>query len=182
LGKFLTIINLIDINLIFIFDTLALTLVVLVSFLTPFALYFGIEYMYRESNIIKLLYLLNMFATSVIFLFISFDLFLILISWESIGLFSLLLVNFYSNRVYTLKAALKTFIFSRFSDLFLMVLLVLSLVYFNSLDLSYIFIQTPYFLFFYINLGPLSIHFLSLYTLSISLTGVIKSAQFFFHV
>lgn len=48
--------------------------------LTTFALYFGIEYMYREAFINRLLYLLNMFATSVVFLFFSYDYFLIMLS------------------------------------------------------------------------------------------------------
>jgi len=43
-----------------------------------FALYFGVEYMYREAFINRLLYLLNLFATSVVFLFYCYDFFLIL--------------------------------------------------------------------------------------------------------
>ena len=39
-----------------------------------------IEYMYREAFINRLLYLLNLFATSVIFLFFCFDYFLVMFS------------------------------------------------------------------------------------------------------
>ena len=67
--------------------------------------------MYRDAFINRLLYLLNLFATSVIFLFFCYDFFLIIIIWECIGLFSLLLVNFYSIRIYTIKAALKDICF-----------------------------------------------------------------------
>ena len=52
----------------------------LVLTLTMFALYFGVEYMYREAFINRLLYLLNLFATSVVFLFYCYDYFLILFS------------------------------------------------------------------------------------------------------
>ena len=52
----------------------------LMVYSAAFALYFGIEYMYRDAFIVRLLYLLNMFAASVIFLFISYDFFLILIA------------------------------------------------------------------------------------------------------
>jgi len=45
-----------------------------------FAIYFGVEYMYREAFINRLLYLLNLFATSVIFLFFAYDFFLILLA------------------------------------------------------------------------------------------------------
>lgn len=50
----------------------------LVVTLTAFALYFGVEYMSRDPFINRLLYLLNMFATSVTFLFFCGDLFLIM--------------------------------------------------------------------------------------------------------
>ena len=92
---------------------------ILVLVLTILALYFGSEYMFREYFLNRLFYLLNMFAVSVIMLFSSFDYFLIILSWECIGLFSFLLVNFYLTRVYTVKAALKTFVFSRISDVFM---------------------------------------------------------------
>jgi len=150
--------------------------------LTIFALYFGVEYMYREAFINRLLYLLNLFATSVVFLFYCYDYFLILISWECIGLFSLLLVNFYSSRIYTIKAALKTFIFSRISDMFMFLTFILTINTFNTTDLAVMFLQTPFFAFHYIFIGSYGIHFLTMFTFALATSGVIKSAQFFFHV
>ena len=138
--------------------------------------------MYREAFINRLLYLLNLFAMSVFLLFFCYDLFLILFSWECIGLFSLLLVNFYSHRIYTIKATLKTFILSRFSDLFLFIFFVLTLFIYQTTDLSLIFIQTPFLLFHYLFIGSIAFHFLTVYTLTLVLSGVIKSAQFFAHV
>lgn len=41
--------------------------------------------MYRDAFINRLLYLLCMFATSVILLFYAYDFFLILVAWELIG-------------------------------------------------------------------------------------------------
>lgn len=72
--------DLIDSHIVFCFDTLALTGVLVVATLTSVALYFGVEYMYREAFLTRLLYLLNLFATSVIFLFIAYDFFLILVA------------------------------------------------------------------------------------------------------
>lgn len=147
-----------------------------------FALYFGVEYMYREAFINRLLYLLNLFATSVIFLFFSFDFFLIMFSWECIGLFSLLLVNFYSTRIYTIKAALKTFVFSRISDMFMFISFLLTILIFNTTDLSVIFLQIPFFLFHYLFFGKTSLHFLTFFSFCIVTSGAIKAAQFFAHV
>lgn len=80
LGRWFYCLDLIDSHLVFCVDSLALTASALVLMLTSFALYFGIEYMYREAFINRLLYLLNMFATSVVFLFFCYDYFLIMLS------------------------------------------------------------------------------------------------------
>lgn len=102
--------------------------------------------------------------------------------WELIGLFSFLLVNFYSMRVYTIKAALKTFIFSRISDMFIFMAFVLTILTYNTTDLSVIFLQTPYIIVHRFFISYNSVHFLTLLTLFISIAGAIKGAQFFFHV
>lgn len=181
-GRWFFCLNLIDSHLVFCIDTLGLLTALLVSILTMLALYFGSEYMYKEAFINRLLYLLNMFATSVILLFIVYDFFLILIAWELIGLFSLLLVNFYSIRVYTIKAALKTFIFSRISDMFIFLVFILIILVYNTTDLSLIFLQTPFLIFHRIFFYSISIHFLTVITFFIVIAGGIKGAQFFSHV
>ena len=181
-GRWFFCLDLIDSHLVFCVDSLALTASALVLTLTSFALYFGIEYMYREAFINRLLYLLNMFATSVVFLFFCYDYFLIMLSWECIGLFSLLLVNFYSTRIYTIKAAQKTFVFSRISDMFMFISFLLTIVVFNSTDLSIIFLQIPFMAFHFLFIGSTAWHFLTIFSMSLVLSGGIKAAQFFAHV
>ncbi len=182
LGRWFFCVDLIDSHLLFCFDILALIGILVVSTLTTAALYFGVEYMYREAFINRLLYLLNLFAASVIFLFIAYDFFLVIVAWEGIGLFSLLLVNFYSTRVYTLKAALKTFVFSRVSDMFMFFSFLLILTVFHTTDLSLIFIQAPFYMLHFFFLGTYSVHTLTLLTACLAISGVVKAAQFFFHV
>ena len=181
-GRWFFCLDLIDSHLVFCIDGLALVSSSLVLTLTMFALYFGVEYMYREAFINRLLYLLNLFATSVVFLFYCYDYFLILFAWECIGLFSFLLVNFYSTRIYTIKAALKTFVFSRISDMFMFFSFLLTINTFNTTDLSLIFVQTPFLAFHYIFFGDTAIHFITLFSFCLVTSGGIKAAQFFFHV
>ena len=181
-GRWFFCLDIIDSHLVFCIDSLALIAASVVLTLTIFALYFGVEYMYREAFINRLLYLLNLFATSVVFLFFCYDYFLIIFAWECIGLFSFLLVNFYSTRIYTIKAALKTFVFSRISDMFMFISFSLSLVVFNTTDLSLIFIQTPFLLFHYVFIGDFSFHFLTFFATTLVFSGGIKAAQFFSHV
>ena len=181
-GRWFFCLDLIDSHLVFCVDTLSLICSALVLTLTSLALYFGVEYMYREAFINRLLYLLNLFATSVIFLFFCYDFFLIMFAWECIGLFSLLLVNFYSMRIYTIKAALKTFIFSRISDMFMFISFILCIVIFNTTDLSLIFLQIPFLTFHYLFIGNTAFHFLTVFSFCLVTCGIIKAAQFFFHV
>lgn len=181
-GRWFFCLDLIDSHLVFCIDSLSLIATSLVLVLTTLALYFGIEYMYREAFINRLLYLLNLFATSVIFLFFCYDFFLIMFAWECIGLFSFLLVNFYSMRIYTIKAALKTFVFSRISDMFMFLAFILTIIIFNTTDLSLIFLQIPFLTFHYLFFGTFAIHFLTLFSFCVVTSGVIKAAQFFFHV
>lgn len=181
-GRWFFCLDLIDSHLVFCIDNLALISSALVLTLTCLALYFGVEYMYREAFVNRLLYLLNMFATSVVLLFFCYDFFLIILIWECIGLFSFLLVNFYSIRIYTIKAALKTFVFSRISDMFMFLAFILTITLFNTTDLSLIFVQTPFLTFHYIFLGHTALHFLTFFAFCLVTSGVIKAAQFFFHV
>ncbi len=181
-GRWFFCLNFLDSHLLFCIDFLAIIAAALVSFLTPLALYFGAEYMFRDLFVNRLLYLLNFFAASVILLFFCYDFFLILLAWEMIGLFSLLLVNFYSMRIYTIKAALKTFVYSRVSDMFLFLAFLFFSLFCHTTDLSLIFCKVPFLMFHFIFIGSIGIHFLSITALFIVMSGVIKSAQFCFHV
>lgn len=181
-GRWFFCLDIIDSHLVFCIDGLSIIASSLVLLLTMFALYFGVEYMYREAFVNRLLYLLNLFATSVIFLFFCYDYFLILFSWECIGLFSFLLVNFYSTRIYTIKAAIKTFVFSRISDMFMFISFILVINIYNTTDLSLIFLQTPFFTFHYVFIGNIGLHFVTLFSFCLVMSGSIKAAQFFSHV
>lgn len=79
LGRVFFLYDLIDSSILIVSDSLSLTTGALVLLLTLFAQYFGVEYMYREAFLIRLVYLLNFFSTSVLFLFFIYDFFLILI-------------------------------------------------------------------------------------------------------
>lgn len=182
LGRWFFSIDILSSNLIMCFDNLALLLSIIVLILSIIAQVFGIEYMAREIFISRLIYLLNLFSTSVLFLFIVYDFFLILIAWELIGLFSFLLVNFYSLTIYTLKSSLKTFIFSRLSDFFIFFSFNLCILVFNTTDLTLLFVKTPFFMYHNLYILSFSFNFLDLVTLFISLASVIKAAQFGFHV
>lgn len=181
-GRWFYVYDYMDSNLVFVTDNLSTLTTLLVVLLTLLAQLFGIEYMYREAFILRLIYLLNLFATSVVFLFFVYDFFLILIVWECIGLFSLFLVNFYSNRIYTIKAALKTFIFSRISDFFICIAFFLFILLFNTTDFGLIFTKTPFLQFSKLYIMNFSVNLLDTIGVCILISSAVKAAQFGFHV
>ena len=94
----------------------------------------------------------------------------------------MLLVSFYSSRMYTIKAALKTFVWSRVSDMFMFFSFLLTISVFSSTDLSIIFLQVPFLTFHYLFFGDTAFHFLTLFSFCLVTSGGIKAAQFFAHV
>ena len=181
-GQFYYFDNMFNSNFLFCFDTLGSISSILVSALAFVTFIFSIEYMYREYQLNQLFYLLFFFVTSILYLFIVYDLILILICWELIGLLSFLLVNFYKTRVYSIKAAYKTFIFSRISDMFFFFILLLCVSNFNTTDMGEIFNQVPYFMYHMIIIKTTGYHFLSVLGLLVFICSSIKAAQFFWHV
>ena len=181
-GRFLYSYEFFDLGISFAADHLSLITSILVIMLTIFAQFFGIEYMNGEAFITRLLYLLLLFSTSVVFLFFVHDFFLILIVWELIGLFSLLLVNFYSIRIYTIKAAFKTYVFSRLSDFFIFIAFFIIIIVVGSTDLANLFVNAPFLLFYNIYFFNLGFSLLNLLAVAVVWAGAIKAAQFPFHV
>lgn len=72
--------------------------------------------------------------------------------------------------------------FSRISDMFMFISFLLTIVVFNSTDLSVIFLQVPFMAFHYLFIGESAYHFLTFFSMTLVLSGGIKAAQFFSHV
>jgi hypothetical protein len=66
--------------------------------------------------------------------------------------------------------------------MFMFISFILSISIFNTTDLSLLFIQIPFMTFHYLFIGNLAFHFLTVFSFTIALSGLIKAAQFFFHV
>jgi NADH-quinone oxidoreductase subunit L len=66
--------------------------------------------------------------------------------------------------------------------MFMFISFLLTIVVFNTTDLSVIFLQIPFFLFHYTFIGLFGWHFLTFFSLTLVLSGAIKAAQFLAHV
>ena len=66
--------------------------------------------------------------------------------------------------------------------MFMFISFLLTIVVFNSTDLSVIFLQIPFMAFHFLFIGSTAWHFLTIFSMSLVLSGGIKAAQFFSHV
>jgi NADH-quinone oxidoreductase subunit L len=66
--------------------------------------------------------------------------------------------------------------------MFMFISFLLSIVIFNSTDLSIIFLQIPFMTFHFIFVSTAGWHFLTFFSMTLVLSGGIKAAQFFAHV
>ena len=182
LGRLYFITDLLDIHILFCVDILSISCSGLVLILGLFTLNFSVEYMFRENQLNYVFSFLTLFIATITLLFFSFDLTLILGCWELIGLLSYILVNYYRGRIFTIKSAFKTFLYSRFSDGGIFFSYILISYEFNTTDLTTLFTMIPFYSFHSLLYCGISIHFLSVIGSCLFFSASIKAAQFWWHV
>lgn len=108
-------------------------LVVIIGLATNFYI---LNYFKYEAHEDVFALLINWFMFSMVILVLGNNIFTLFLGWESIGLSSFFLINFWSNRRGTIKSSFKAFVFNKISDVFLFVFLVLinSLLHLNNLN------------------------------------------------
>ena len=156
------------------------------SFLTltigVFVYIYTFSYFRYEPLVERLMLLLNSFMISMILLVSSGNFIVMFLGWEMIGLTSFFLINFWSTRVGTLKAAFKAFSFNKLSDLFLFFAILLIFNTLFSLDIltfnSQIYLYENY----NIEFGIFTFSLLELISFFFISCAFIKSAQFGAHI
>lgn len=126
--------------------------------------------------------LLMLFLVGMGIMVVSGNLVIFYVGWEAIGLTSLFLVTFWSERVRSVKAAFKVFSINKVGDCLLFMFLCLMLgkcgcVDFDFLSSWWIVIGQKYWY-----LGALKVSLLEALGLLVVVAGGVKSAQFGFHI
>ncbi len=118
-------------------DMLSYLFVVLVLVIGLGTNFYVLNYLKYEAHEDIFALLINWFMLSMILLVLANNLFTLFLGWESIGLSSFFLINFWSTRRGTLKSSFKAFFFNKISDIFLFLFIVLVhyLTYTNNLTL-----------------------------------------------
>ncbi|AEH39702.1 NADH dehydrogenase I chain L [Buchnera aphidicola (Cinara tujafilina)] len=140
----------------FLIDSLSLSMLNMVTFISFWVYFFSFWYMNHDKEFIKYFLYMNVFIFFMLVLLLSDNLILLFLSWEAIGICSYLLIGFYRYNMKNGISAMKSFLMTRFGDIFLL-LSIFNFFKFHTVNfhtLNYIinnqkiFYQKDYFLFF----------------------------------
>ena len=140
------------------------------------------SYFRYEPLVERLMLFLNSFMISMILLVSSGNFIVMFLGWELIGLTSFFLINFWSTRIGTLKAAFKAFSFNKISDLFLFFAI---LIIFNTtFNLDIVSFNNQVYLYenFNIEIFYFSINLIEIISFFFISCAFIKSAQLGAHI
>ncbi len=164
-----------DVSLSFKLDSLSYffsLLVLVIGFSTNIYI---LNYFKYEANEDTFTILIHWFIFSMLTLVLSNNLFTLFLGWESIGITSFFLINFWYTRRGTVKSSFKAFIFNKISDVFLFIFIV-SLVYLtNTTNISLLNLK------FLLNLQTYSV-IIYFCVCSLIICAMFKSAQLFAHL
>ena len=125
-----------DVSLALKLDALSYLFVLLVTVIGFATNFYILNYLKYEAHEDIFILLINWFMFSMILLVLGNNLFTLFLGWESIGLSSFFLINFWSTRRGTIKSSFKAFFFNKISDVFLFLFLILInyVTYLNNLS------------------------------------------------
>jgi NADH-quinone oxidoreductase subunit L len=127
----------------FLIDTLAATMMLVVSFVSLMVHVYTIGYMADDPGYQRFFAYISLFTFSMLMLVMSNNFLQLFFGWEAVGLMSYLLIGFWYERPTATYAALKAFIVNRVGDLGFVLGIGLVFAHFGTLDYRQVFGGTP---------------------------------------
>lgn len=168
--------TLLGINFEFTIDLINASLLAVVIVVGSCVISYTNYYMATDSHLYRFVGLLSSFVSFMAFLAIASNLVVLFIGWELIGLFSYLLIGFWSDRTEASTAALGAMLQNKFGDYLLSLGLILTFSQISSLDV--LTLNTIYSYFNTINTNYL----IALISVSYLIAAMAKSAQVGLHL
>lgn len=170
------------VNWSFIFDSLSVSMLLMVSIVSGSVHFYSIGYMLHDYCLIRFISYLSLF-TFFMFILVTGDNFIqLFLGWEGIGLCSYLLISFWNTRVQANKSALKALIVNRIGDFGFLCGLLILFYFFRSVDFSTVFVLTPFFKNVSISFMNVNFYCLNVICFFLFLGSIGKSAQIGLHV
>ena len=129
----------------FLFDTLTVVMLVVVTSISTFVHLYSIEYMSADPHLPRFMSYLSLFTFFMLILVTGDNFLQMFLGWEGVGLCSYLLINFWYGRIQANKAALKAMIVNRIGDFGLALGVFAIFFLFQSLEYSTVFAVAPSF-------------------------------------
>lgn len=145
-------------------------------------LFFVYVEMWDDKEGVIFALLLTLFLIFMGVLVISSNLIIFYVGWEGIGIISLFLINFWSERVRGIKAVLKVFFINKVGDFLLLIGIVLLIGSIGILDFCILDVCSIICLDFVWLFGGFTISFLDVLLIIFVIGGGVKSSQYGFHI
>lgn len=165
----------------FSFDSLSLTMSLVVCSISFLVHIYSFNYMDNDPNFIKFLSYLSLFTFFMLVLVFSDNLIVFFLGWEGVGLCSYLLIGFWTTRVQAGKSAIKALFMNRIGDFFIIIATCVILKYFKTTDISTILALSPYFKNVFYDSFFFKVPLLDIISIFLLLGAVGKSAQIGLH-
>ena len=163
-------------------DYISLSFTVLTLTIALFVYIYCFSYFRAEPNVERLLLFINLFVISMVLLVSSGNFVVLYLGWELIGLTSFFLINFWSTRIGTLKAAFKAFVFNKFSDVSILISAILCYILTNDFSIVSFNNEIVFYVNYYVNFLGVQISYIELMSFFLIFAAFIKSAQFGTHI
>jgi NADH-ubiquinone oxidoreductase chain 5 len=120
----------------FIFDNISLTMLIIILLITFCVLLYSIGYLYEDPHLLRFLFYISFFSAFMVILVTANNFVVLFMGWEGVGICSYLLISFWFTRIKAVKAALKAVVMNRIGDTGVLMAMILSVVYFQTLDFT----------------------------------------------
>lgn len=174
-------VDLLDLHFNFLFDSLTVSMLVVVNTISFLVHVYSIEYMKEDPHQIRFFSYISIFTFFMVILVTAGNLVQLFIGWEGVGICSYLLINFWYSRIDANKSSIMAMVTNKVGDISLLISFAIIFYMYKSFDFSVIFAY--HFIFTnYLYLGVINITFLKAICGLFLLGAVGKSAQIGLHV
>lgn len=118
------------------FDSLSMTMTLVVTFVSTLIAIYSSEYMQKEPGLARFFASMNLFVFFMLLLVLADNLWLLFIGWEGVGLASYMLIGFFYREPKAVSAAMKAFLTTRVGDVFLLFGIFCALAAFGTLNIE----------------------------------------------
>jgi NADH-ubiquinone oxidoreductase chain 5 len=174
-------IELLEIHWGFLFDSLTVSMCILVTFVSTLVHLYSIDYMANDPHTVRFMSYLSFFTFCMLMLITANNFVQLFVGWEGVGLASYLLINFWYTRIQANKAALKAIMVNRIGDFSFSLGLFTIFYIFKSFDFNIVFSISKFFFDTKLIFLNLSLDYLSIICFFLFFGAVGKSAQIGLH-